>query len=71
MYKLQQLEMYGKYSGLIYSFLSKQHQRLVLNGYPSCYHKLKPLFCKVQLKLNKIKLNKIKLNKLKNSPYTS
>ena len=41
MYKLKRLGIYGKYYGLIHSFLNDRHQRVVLNGQCSNWSKIK------------------------------
>ena len=41
MYKLKRLGIYGKYYGLIYSFLNERHQRVFLNGQCSNRSKIK------------------------------
>ena len=41
MYKLKRLGIFGKYSGLIYSFLCNRYQRVVLNGQSSYWSQIK------------------------------
>ena len=41
MYKVKRLGIYGKYHGVLHSFLTDRHQRVVLNGQGSNWLKNK------------------------------